>query len=98
MLQGQPAPGLDESGIARRNGYGRTGRHQCAAAARRQGHVLGGHQVGTGITLAGIGRERKVVDQSEQGDFKHGGDPSPRTRLATVPHTVESAPCWHGWT
>jgi len=87
--QGQPTAWLHEPGVAGRDGDGRSCGNQRPPTARSQHEILGGHQVGTGITGLRVGGHGEVGVESDEGDLQHGGDPSrgrrsPRRRLGGV--------------
>ncbi len=74
--EGQAAPGLDESGVAGRDGQGDAGGDHGPAATRRQGHRRPGHQVGPGVPGSGVARQRQIGVEPDHGHGHAGPRPT----------------------
>ena len=88
VLERQPAAGLHEAGVALGDRDRGARGHERAAASTGQQHLVAGNEVGTGVTGAGVSRERQIGIETEEWDVEHG------ETLAT--DTMRT--CWRGWT
>ena len=73
VLQGEPAAWLHEAGIP--DGYcnGGAGGHERSSATRRELDVVARDEVGTRITVGGVGRHREVGVEADDRNLEHGG-------------------------
>jgi hypothetical protein len=67
----EPAPGLDEPGISGRYGQSDPRRDQSATAARREGRILPGIEVSSGVAFVRIGRTRQIWVYTDNGNLEH---------------------------
>jgi oligoribonuclease len=71
VLESQPAPGLYEARVPRRNGHGHARRDQRPSSARREQGVLPGQQIGAGVALACIRRWGQIGIETEERHGQH---------------------------
>ena len=79
---GQPGAGLDEGGVPLGHGHRQPGRNQGPATPRGQGGILAGDEVGAGVAGPGVGRDRQIGVEPENGHLEHTGTIRSRAVLA----------------
>ena len=67
VAEGEPAARLHEAGVALGDGDGDAGGDQGPAAAGRERGVLAGDEVEPGVARPGVGRQRQVGVEADDG-------------------------------